>query len=90
MINKHRHSSKSDTPALAESPMLAFVADSHRYYKSSESGMGGCVAVAWLPDGSVLVADDKDPSLAPHTYNAAEWKTFVEAVKNGQFDRPPA
>ncbi len=54
---------------------------------SGDNG-GGCVEVAFLPDGGVAVRDTKDRALAPHRYTAAEWDAFVAGVRAGEFDRP--
>jgi hypothetical protein len=60
--------------------------------KSSFSGEngngGGCVEVAFLPDGSVALRDTKERALVPHRYTAAEWVAFVAGVRAGEFDRP--
>lgn len=58
--------------------------------KSSFSGGngGGCVEVAFLPDGRIAVRDTKDRSLPPHHYTPAEWDAFVAGVRAGEFDRP--
>jgi Domain of unknown function (DUF397) len=59
--------------------------------KSSFSGDngngGGCVEVAFLPDGGVAVRDTKDRALAPHRFTAAGWGAFVAGVRTGEFDR---
>lgn len=74
-----------------EQPVLAFTSeDGIDYYKCSLSGSAGCVAIGRRPDGHILVADDKNPSLAPHTFSPEEWQIFVGGVKHGQFDNPPA
>jgi len=61
-----------------------------RWRKSSFSGGngGGCVEVAFLPDGGVAIRDTKDRSLAPHLYTATEWHAFLAGVRAGEFDRP--
>lgn len=61
-----------------------------RWRKSSFSGgnYGGCVEVAFLPNGEVWVRDSKDHSLPPHRFTPAEWDAFVAGVRAGEFDRP--
>ncbi len=56
---------------------------------STFSGVNGnsCVEVAPTPTG-VAVRDTKDRSRAPHLHSAAAWRTFITAVRNGEFDRP--
>jgi hypothetical protein len=41
---------------------------------------GGCVAVAYGPDGWVAVADTKSPDTAPLMFNAREWAQFTQAL----------
>jgi hypothetical protein len=56
--------------------------------KSSRSnGNGGaCVEVADLPDGSRAVRDSKDQGGPTLLFTPAEWRAFVEGVKQGEFD----
>jgi hypothetical protein len=56
---------------------------------SSFSGENGasCVEVAPTPTG-VAVRDTKDRARAPHLHSAGAWRTFITAVRNGEFDRP--
>ena len=51
---------------------------------SGENG-GSCVEVAPTPAG-VSVRDTKDRSRAPHLHSACAWRTFITAVRNGEFD----
>ena len=53
---------------------------------SGENG-GSCVEVAPTPTG-VAVRDTKDRSRTPHLHSASAWRTFVTALRNGEFDRP--
>lgn len=55
---------------------------------SSFSGGSGnsCVEVALLP-GTVAVRDTKDRTRAPHLHSAASWRSFLTAVRAGEFDR---
>ncbi len=46
---------------------------------------GNCVRIA--PSGDmVLIGDSKDPDGPVLAYNRAEWKAFVEGVRQGDFD----
>ncbi len=54
---------------------------------SGDSG-GGCVEVAFLPDGGVAVRDTKDRSLPAHRFTPQEWTAFLAGVRAGEFDRP--
>jgi hypothetical protein len=57
-----------------------------QFRKADGSDSGGCVEVAALPDGRVLVRDTKDPDGGTQTYSSHEWSVFIAAVKNGEFD----
>ncbi len=58
-----------------------------RWRKSSYSGNnGGCVEVAFLPDGLVAVRDTKDHGQGPALiFLAHEWEAFVRGVVEGEF-----
>ena len=53
---------------------------------SSYCHHGGCVAVGGLPDGRIAVRDDKVNDGPLLVFTAAEWDSFVDGVKEGQFD----
>jgi hypothetical protein len=54
--------------------------------KSTRSGgNGNCVEVARL-DQEVAVRDSKDPDGPVLVFMPDEWRTFIEAAKNGDFD----
>lgn len=48
---------------------------------------GGCVEVAFLPDGRVAMRDSKHPDGPVLVYTAFEWECFVDGVENGEFTR---
>lgn len=55
--------------------------------KSTRSGGNGCVEVnVALPD--VGVRDSKDPHSPVISFAPQSWRTFVEQVRAGQYDRP--
>ena len=57
------------------------------WHKSSLSAdTGNCVEVAHLPDGTTAIRDSKAPDGPTLTFNAAEWRAFVEGAKAGEFD----
>jgi hypothetical protein len=58
------------------------------YTKSSHSGVGGCVEVRLLADGTVGLRDSKDVSKPPHVFTAVEWTAFMAGVRDGEFDLP--
>jgi Domain of unknown function (DUF397) len=55
-----------------------------RWRKSSYSANGGgnCVEVA-SHDGMILVRDSKNPGPV-HRYTGAEWRTFLDRIRNGE------
>ena len=54
--------------------------------KSSHSNPNGaCVQVAKLPDGRVVVWDDKNPDSPPQYYTRQEWEAFVAGVQDSEF-----
>jgi hypothetical protein len=55
------------------------------WQKSRYSSANGCVEVAVLPD-TVAVRDSKDRGGPVLMFNQTEWRAFVGAVKDGQFD----
>jgi hypothetical protein len=61
--------------------------DRLNWRKSSFSADNGasCVEVAPTPAG-VAVRDTKDRGRAPHLHSASAWRTFITAVRNGEFD----
>lgn len=54
--------------------------------KASRCDSAGCVEVADLIDGSRAVRDSKNPAQPALVFTAQEWRTFVAAVKAGEFD----
>jgi hypothetical protein len=55
--------------------------------KSTRSnGSGECVEVAELGH-DVAVRDSRDPDGAVLSFSPEAWRSFVEAVKRGEFDR---
>ncbi|WP_326646806.1 DUF397 domain-containing protein [Streptosporangium sp. NBC_01755] len=57
--------------------------------KSSLSGNGGadCVEVAANLPGIAAVRDSKDPLGPALVFSPDGWRTFIEGVKDGEFDR---
>ncbi|MGH3768157.1 MAG: DUF397 domain-containing protein [Pseudonocardiaceae bacterium] len=56
------------------------------FRKSSRCTTGGCVEVAVLSCGDVVVRDSTDSARKPLRFNNREWCSFVSGVRNGQFD----
>lgn len=55
------------------------------FRKASDSGNLGCVEVA-IGDGAIGVRDSKDQAGPVLGFTPHEWRTFVGAVKRGEFD----
>lgn len=51
----------------------------------STGGVFNCVAVAITPQG-VGVRDTKDPTKKTLGFSHEEWRQFVDAAKQGEFD----
>jgi hypothetical protein len=56
--------------------------------KSSLSYANGqCVEVAGLPSGAVGMRDSKDIGGPVLEFAPAEWRAFLDGVRNGEFDK---
>lgn len=55
--------------------------------KSSYSNVDGCVEIAFLAD-RVAIRDSKARQGPTLLFNAVEWKSFLNGVRNGEFDLP--
>jgi hypothetical protein len=53
---------------------------------SSRCHSGGCIGVAALPDGGVVVRDTKSADGPVLTFTADEWDAFLRGVAAGEFD----
>jgi hypothetical protein len=47
-----------------------------------------CVEVAFPDANTVAVRDSKNPAAGITQFTAAEWQSFIAAVKQGEFDLP--
>ncbi|MFF0413118.1 DUF397 domain-containing protein [Kitasatospora sp. NPDC004745] len=55
--------------------------------KSTHSGQGGeCIEVANGLPATVPVRDSKDPNGPALTFTADAWRSFLAAVRTGEFD----
>ena len=54
--------------------------------KSRHSGVSNCVEVAFVED-QVAVRDSKDPGGPVLVFSVLEWRAFIQAVRDGDFDR---
>jgi hypothetical protein len=53
--------------------------------KSSDSGNGDCVEIAFAEDG-VLVRHSRNPSGPVLSFTHSEWTAFLSGARNGEFD----
>jgi Domain of unknown function (DUF397) len=53
--------------------------------RSRRCGNGTCVEVARIGD-DYLIRDSKHPEVGPLRFSAAEWNSFADAVRDGEFD----
>jgi hypothetical protein len=62
--------------------------DGAGWVKSSlSSGSGGCLEVAFLPDGKVALRDNEDLDNPPFVVTRHVWECFVGGAKQGEFDQ---
>ncbi|MFD3923082.1 DUF397 domain-containing protein [Streptomyces sp. NPDC058595] len=61
-----------------------------QWFKSTaSSAQGGCLEVAWLPDGRVALRDNEDLTNPPLVVTAHVWRCFIDGAEKGEFT-PPA
>lgn len=51
----------------------------------STGGVFNCVAVA-ITSGRVAVRNSQDPNKTTLDFTPSEWRNFIDAVRNGEFD----
>lgn len=59
-----------------------------QWRKSMRSGANNCVEVAFL-DGCIAVRDSKDQRGPVLTFTTAEWRAFLDSVRDGAFKTRP-
>jgi uncharacterized protein DUF397 len=57
----------------------------HKSSRSNGNGGNNCVEVASL-DAAVAVRDSKNPDGPALMFAPAEWNTFLDGAKDGEFD----
>jgi hypothetical protein len=65
---------------------MEIIADELTWRKSSASGTGNCVEIAFPSRNSVLVRNSKRTDGPVIEFNRAEWESFLTGVKHGEFD----
>jgi hypothetical protein len=66
-------------------PFGANSADELSWRVASRCDAGTCVRIAQNGD-VVLIGDSKNPDGPVLAYSRAEWRTFAEGIKQGDFD----
>ena len=56
------------------------------FRRSTRCTGGGCVEVALLPTGGVVVQDSRDWIRTPLMVSEKEWFRFISCLKDGEFD----
>ncbi|MCD0482935.1 DUF397 domain-containing protein [Streptacidiphilus sp. ASG 303] len=54
---------------------------------SHSNGSGACVEVAPTPDGGASIRDSRNPQGAVLTFQANEWRAFLDGARDGEFHR---
>lgn len=62
--------------------------DSLTWVKSTFSGNGNCVEVAFGLEGTVLVRDSKHPEGSLLVFSGDEWGAFIAGIAAGEMRRP--
>lgn len=57
------------------------------FHTSSRCGTGGCVELAYLSDGGVVLRSTRRPD-QPLDLDPREWADFQAAIRAGEFDQP--
>lgn len=60
--------------------------DSHWIKSSLSCANGKCVEVTILPDGQIGIRDSNDPGGPILRFTPGEWRAFVGAAQDGEFD----
>lgn len=65
-----------------------FLPDLDWFKASASSGQGGCLEVAFLPDGRVALRDNEDLSNPPFVVTQQVWECFLDGANKGEFNLP--
>jgi hypothetical protein len=52
----------------------------------ASSGSGGCLEVAFTPDGRVALRDNEDLDNPPFVVSKHVWNCFLQGAANGEFN----
>lgn len=75
---------EQDTSNTPSAPISRPLDEAFR--KSSYSNSAGCVEVAQLADGRILVRDTKDPLHTTLSFTPHEWRVFLQGVRQNEFE----
>ncbi|MBV9450777.1 MAG: DUF397 domain-containing protein [Streptosporangiaceae bacterium] len=64
-----------------------YLRDAAWFKSSASSGSGGCLEVAFLPDGKVAIRDSEDLGNPPFVVTRHVWACWLDGAKKGEFDR---
>jgi Domain of unknown function (DUF397) len=59
-----------------------------QWRKSTRSDLNNCVEVAFLGRDHVAIRDSKDQRGPVLTFTVAEWRAFLDGIREGVFERP--
>ncbi|MDW8804364.1 DUF397 domain-containing protein [Streptomyces scabiei] len=66
-----------------------YLPDLDWFKATASSGTGGCLEVAFMPDGRVALRDNEDLANPPFVVTEHVWRCFIDGAGNGEFN-PPA
>ncbi|WP_438297869.1 DUF397 domain-containing protein [Streptomyces sp. HUAS TT7] len=69
-------------------PSPDFLSDLDWFTSSASSANGGCLEVAYLPDGRVALRDNEDLGNPPFVVTRHVWACFLDGAGKGEFTPP--
>ncbi|WP_425824607.1 DUF397 domain-containing protein [Streptomyces fractus] len=63
-----------------------FLRDLNWFKATASSGNGGCLEVAFTPDGQVAIRDNEDLDNPPFVVSKHVWSCFLDGASKGEFD----
>ncbi|MER6603818.1 MULTISPECIES: DUF397 domain-containing protein [Streptomyces] len=66
-----------------------YLSDLDWFKAEASSGTGGCLEVAFLPDGRVALRDNESLDKPPFVVTHHVWSCFIDGATKGEFT-PPA
>jgi hypothetical protein len=65
-----------------------YLEDAAWFKASASASRGGCLEVAFLPDGRVAIRDNEDLSNPPFAVTRHVFDCWLDGAKKGEFDIP--